>query len=55
MWILFIAGLDVTSSSTTSEDDEHTSDEGQHRTPASNTAHITDNITITQPVYVDQQ
>ena len=56
--IYFTAGLDVDvssrTSSTTREDDDYTTDGQSHRTPDSDTIHVTDNITITQPVYIDQ-
>ena len=47
-----------TSSTTRDDDDDddignNTTDEQSHRAADSDTVHITDNITITQPVYVD--
>lgn len=59
-WNYFIAGLDVdvssrTGNTTDDESSDATTDERPDRTANSNTAHITDNIIITQPVYVDQQ
>ena len=63
--VCFVTSLDVdvsggTSSTTRDDDDDddddignNTTDEQSHRAADSDTVHITDNITITQPVYVD--
>jgi len=41
--------------SSAAEEDDSKIDEQPNRVHYSNTAHVTDNITITQPMYINQQ